>query len=158
MKFFKQQTTTLRDGCVINSILVVSPALKNAYENIGHIPEVKAKLSAGISSGLIAHLLSQPFNAIKTEAQELTTANPALIAKKLYNQRGLLGFYSNSLGRGSRLIAGMTLLSYISPVVITTLEQLDSTVCELFDKTNNQRTRIQNESENGCAFSRQSKR
>lgn len=145
MNLLKPQASAMRDGIVINTLLVISPALNRAYQDINHMSELRAQLLAGASSGLIAYLLSQPFHTLKAETQDLTTTNPALIAKQIYNKKGVLGFYSNSLGRGSRLTTALTLLSIFSPLAMTELNKFDRRVNGFFDNIDNKRQQIESE-------------
>ena len=117
----------MRDGFVNAGFLYFASAYRDLYAGLGY-SDALGHLFAGISGGLTAQILSQPFDTVKTIRQgnadvENQGANRySQIIKGIYSRKGLVGFYAGSIWRGARIVSGVTLLSIVTPRIRESLE------------------------------------
>lgn len=114
----------IRDGFVNSGFLFVAPILENKYCEQLQLPKSYCSLIAGVSGGITAQIISQPIDTIKTIQQANNGRyNFKECAKIIYEKSGIFGLYHGSFWRGSRVIAGISMMHTLKPIVQDTINK-----------------------------------
>ena len=107
--FVGHLATALRDGGFSVCFLAAPPLIKSQLKSYG-FDDASANILSGISSGIIAMLLTQPFDTIKTLQQ--SSHDSKLGFFKIAKQTNLCALFKGSVARGSSLILSISFMDW----------------------------------------------
>ncbi len=108
--FAGQFATALREGCFSVFFLAVTPIFKS-YLKPYCSNDTFSSLAAGVSSGIMATVVSQPLDTIKTIQQ--SSASQSMGFFKTAKSVGLAHLFNGMLSRSSSVIVSLTLMSWM---------------------------------------------
>lgn len=108
--------TMLREGMFTTFFLGVTPVLKERIRV--HCPhDFAASIFAGMLAGIGATLASQGVDTVKTLQQSASAAESAGLVttmQKLYSSKGVSGFFTGVIPRGTRVMSAVTVMGLIT--------------------------------------------
>lgn len=109
-RFYKGFLPTLgRDSLFCCGFFAGVPILTRKFENEDVHPAF-ATIAAGIISGSITAVISQPFDTVKTLVQSEKSLTPRKAVQVIYQERGIEGMFSGLLFRMARVTLGVLIL------------------------------------------------
>ena len=108
--------TAIRDGIFTAGYLSVKPYLTQQLSP--YLSENQAKLVGGVTAGVGAALLSQPFDALKSAQQTSKCVTPMWqMAMDVLRKEGIAGLYKGSIPRTIRVMAAIPILGTVEEEV-----------------------------------------
>lgn len=109
--------TMVRDGIFSAAFLAGAPILTEWLKP--HVSkEAVAVAAGGVGAGLVATVLTQTADAVKSVQQKAAQETPVTMTeavKGLYAKKGFAGLFAGGLPRGTRVVAAVTILSSATP-------------------------------------------
>lgn len=108
--FMGQFATSLRDGGFSVFFLAAPPLIKSKLKSYG-LDDVSSNILAGVSSGIAATLITQPFDTIKTSQQSAMDLNLGFF--KTAKNMTPSTLFKGMIARSSSLILSITLMDWV---------------------------------------------
>lgn len=107
--FVGQLATSFREGGFSVCFLVAPPVIKLKLKSYG-LDDTSSNILSGVSSGIIATVMTQPVDSIKTKQQ--SSADSKLGFFKTARNMTISTLFKGSIARGSSLILSITLMDW----------------------------------------------
>lgn len=108
--FVGQFATSLREGGFSICFLAAPPVIKSKLKSYG-LDDASSSILSGVSSGIIATVITQPVDSIKTQQQSMV--NSKLGFFKTARNMNISTLFKGSIARGSSLILSITLMDWV---------------------------------------------
>lgn len=120
--------TAARDGIFADAYLAITPLLKERF-NPYFSSDFMVAVAANVTSGMLATVLSHPFDTIKTKQQlEDPSSHVGFkqIARKIHAEQGYPGFFAGGLWRGARVVTAVTIIGLVTNALEEQFSQYNS--------------------------------
>lgn len=108
--FVGQLATSLREGGFSVCFLAAPPIIKSKLKSYG-LDDVSSNILSGASSGVIATIMTQPVDSIKTKQQSTTDSTLGFF--KTARNMTISTLFKGSIARGSSLVLSITLMDWV---------------------------------------------